>query len=311
VATPPRPGSLASRLGHVTTIIVVEDEPDIATFLAAFFRASGTEVIHTDPKSTTEVVELAVANRASCALVDLNLGGLSGFDVLEALHHDERLAAMPVVIVTADARATTRERAVGLGAAAFVPKPFNVKDLFATVRALVEGDPLLAESTDEATSADAEVRRGALRGGLLPAHVLQHRLSNAVAAARRSRVSVAFALLRVTVGGSGQPAVMAEVATVLAEALATAEILGATAPDELAVLFPADDADSAGSHLTAALGDKPMDLDLPAGRKVSVQCAAGIAASPAHATTGDELYMAADAALAEAVESGQVLATAR
>jgi hypothetical protein len=191
-----------------------------------------------------------------------------------------------------------------------VPKPFNVKDLFATVRALVEGDPLLAEKGGVPTSA-ASLRRGALRGGLLPADVLQQRLAGAVATARRNRASTAFAIVRVVGPRPNQAAAMVELATMLTGALAEAEVLGATAPDELAILFPAEDADSAGKDLTTVLGDEPLDVELPAGRTVTVQYSAGVAGSPEHATTGDELYLAADAALAEAVESGRLLATAR
>jgi DNA-binding response OmpR family regulator len=311
MASVPRPGSLASRLGQSSTILVVEDEPDIATFLGAFFRASGTQVVHLDPESASDAVEAAVQLGAACALVDLNLGGISGFDILEAIRDDHRVSLMPVVIVTADSRPATRERAVGLGAAAFIPKPFNVKDLFATVKALVEGDPLLGDAGEEASDTDATLRRGALRGGLLPADVLAHRLAAAVAGARRERASVAFAIVRLVGSAAGQPAVVSELATHLDSSLGGAEVLGASAPDELAVLFPACDATRASAALAAAIGSEPVELVLPAGRTVSARCTAGVASSPEHATTGDELYMAADAALADAVESDQPVAVAR
>jgi CheY-like chemotaxis protein len=302
---------LASRLGQSSTIIVVEDEPDIATFLGAFFRASGTQVVHLNPTTVDAVVQTAVDTEAACALVDLNLDGISGFDILEAIRADERIAAMPAVIVTADSRPATRERAVSLGASAFVPKPFNVKDLFATVRALVDGDPLLPEETDTGKAERATVRRSALRGGILPSDVLQDQIGTAIAEARRGRTPVALALIRVVGTAAGQQAVTAELASKLAGSLAGAEVLGTCAPDELAVLFPTDDAASAHAHLEAALGPTPLTIDLPAGRRVSVDWAGGVAGCPEHASTGDELYMAADAALADAFESGQPVATAR
>jgi CheY-like chemotaxis protein len=311
VASSPRPGSLASRLGQSSTIIVIEDEPDIATFLGAFFRASGTEVVHLNPTTAGVVVDTAVETAAACALVDLNLDGISGFDILEAIRVDPRTAMLPAVIVTADSRPATRERAVSLGASAFVPKPFNVKDLFATVRALVEGDPLLPEQTDTSKANRATVRRSALRGGILPSDVLQHQIGTAIDGARRDHVPVALALIRVIGTAAGQQAVTAELASKLDGSIKGAEVLGASAPDELAVLFPAEGAASAHAQLEAALGASAVEIDLPAGRRVSVAWAAGVAGCPEHATTGDELYMAADAALADAVESGQPVATAR
>ncbi|GAC1386543.1 MAG: hypothetical protein NVSMB4_13690 [Acidimicrobiales bacterium] len=139
--TRPRPGSLASRLEETParTVLVVEDEPDIAGFLGAFFRASGTNVVHVDPLTASEVVERAVELDAACALIDLNLSGITGFDVMEAQRADERVTSLPVIIVTADARPATQQRAAALGAVGFVPKPFNVKDLLSTVEALLEG----------------------------------------------------------------------------------------------------------------------------------------------------------------------------
>jgi CheY-like chemotaxis protein len=310
MASTPRPGSLASRFDVTSTVLVVEDEADIATFLGAFFRASGTEVVHVNPSTPAEVVELAAARSAKCALVDLNLGGLTGFDILEAMRHDERVNLIPIVVLTADARSATRERAVELGAAAFVAKPFNVKDLFATVQTLVEGDPLLGEGESNHVSG-AWLRRGALRGGLIPAEALHARLDEAVATAGRAGGTACFALIRVTGTTGHQAAVMTELATRLADALPHAEVLGASAPGELALVFPAEAAATAGKLVIDTLGSEAFNVTLPAGRVVSVAYAAGVASWPDHATTGDELYMAADAALAEAVDSGQPVTIAR
>jgi CheY-like chemotaxis protein len=306
----PRPGSLASRFDITSTVLVVEDEADIATFLGAFFRASGTEVVHINPSSPAEVVEMAAARSATCALVDLNLGGLTGFDILEAMRDDDRVNLIPIVVLTADARSATRERAVELGAAAFVAKPFNVKDLFATVRTLVEGDPLLGEGVSNQVS-DASLRRAALRGGLIPAEALHARLDDAVAAAERAGGTACFALIRVTGAPSDRPAAMTELATRLATALPHVEVLGASAPGELALLFPAEAATTASKLVTDTLGCDAFEVTLPAGRIVTIGYAAGVASWPDHATTGDELYMAADAALAEAVDSGQPVTIAR
>jgi diguanylate cyclase (GGDEF)-like protein len=155
------------------------------------------------------------------------------------------------------------------------------------------------------------VRRSALRGGLLPADVIHDALGDAIANARRDHDSAAFALLRVLGAPGGQPAVISELATMLAKAMPAADVLGSTAPDELAVLFAGASAMNAVQDLASAIGDEPLSLTLPAGRTITLNLAIGVAASPEHAATGDELYMAADAALASAVESGEVLATAR
>lgn len=137
----PRPGSLADRLSSTTTVLSVEDEPDIAGLLAAFFKASGQGLVHVDPRSVDDVLTALETHTPTCVLLDLNLAGLSGLDVLEAIRADARYRDLPVVVVTADSRPVTRTRADQLGATAFVPKPFNVVELFDQVAALSGSAP--------------------------------------------------------------------------------------------------------------------------------------------------------------------------
>jgi two-component system, cell cycle response regulator DivK len=275
---------------------VVEDEPDIASFLTAFFRASGTEVVSLDPTDAQDVVERAAELDVACMLVDLNLGGLSGFDVLEAVADDHRVASIPIVIVTADARSATQERAAALGAVGFVPKPFNVKDLFMTVQTLVDSDQT-AHADDPSVA-------------LISADSLHARLDEAVHHARQCHLSTTFALIRLA-GPAASPVVVHEVARRLEPAMPSAQVLGATAADELAVLFPSCGPAEAGSLVVGALGDGRLEVELAPGRAVGVDVRAGLAASPHHAATGDELYMAADTALAEAVDAAEPVVVAR
>jgi CheY-like chemotaxis protein len=285
----PKPGSLASRLDtdRVRTVLVVEDEPDIATFLGAFFRASGTELVHLDPADVAEVVERAVEVDASCVLIDLNLSGFSGFDVLEGFAADERVREVPRVVVTADARPSTQDRAAVLGATAFIPKPFNVKDLFRTVQSILD-----AQETAPLVSSDA----------------VYLKLAAAITAARRTKADTSFALIRWS-GTSSSPIIVDEVARRLEPA--AVEILGATAADELAVLFARCSAERAAEQIAAALGDGPLDLELAPDRRVTVTVHVGVASSPAHGATGEELYTAADIALADAADAGRLVAIAQ
>jgi CheY-like chemotaxis protein len=134
----PRPGSLASRLGQMdAAVLVVEDEPDIATFLGAFFRASGLQVVHLDPEMPGEVVAAAVERPPACILLDLRLRGFSGLDVLAQLRADQRLRDTPVVVFSGDGSPERRAEADAFGVAAFVTKPFSVKDLYQLVSELV------------------------------------------------------------------------------------------------------------------------------------------------------------------------------
>jgi CheY-like chemotaxis protein len=130
---------------------------------------------------------------------------------------------------------------------------------------------------------------GALRdSGVLGRSDLEGELDLALAGADLSPVG--FALVRVH--GAVEP-----VAEALNAALPRDAIVGRSAPDELAVLLRGVDARGAMEVITLALHGH--------------RAVAGVAAAPDNATTSDELYMAADAALAEAAERGHPVAVAR
>jgi DNA-binding response OmpR family regulator len=286
----PRPGSLASRIdgpGDGPTVLVVEDEPDIAAFLGAFFRASGTALVHIDPHRPSEVVDAAVEHKAACMLLDLRLDRLSGLDVLSAVREDPRLAGLPVIVVSADDRDETRNQAMVRGASAYVTKPFNVKELFAQVHQLL-GEP----------GAGAAASPPGYR--LLRHDELQSRIDAAVAQSRKKGSPIALGLIRVRDGGR-EPAfaTVTGSARTLQDHLAPDAVVGCSGPDEVAVLLRPDDGDvDAVGKAASALGG-------------TLTATVGVALFPDHAADGDELYMAADAALTEATERGLPLVQAQ
>jgi two-component system OmpR family response regulator len=116
-------------------ILVIEDDPPVAAGLVRGLRAAGFAVeLATDG---TTGARLAVAGGVDAVLLDLMLPGLSGFEVLEALHG--RASAPPVIVLTARVELDDRLRAFGLGAADFVPKPFWIEEIVARLRARVPG----------------------------------------------------------------------------------------------------------------------------------------------------------------------------
>ena len=119
-------------------MLVVEDQADIAAFLGAFFRASGLELSHINPRSTAEVLETVATESPACVLLDLGLAGFSGLDVLRELRASgPGVGDTPVIVLTADAREVTQKAAWAAGATDYMTKPFLVRDLFDRVEAFV------------------------------------------------------------------------------------------------------------------------------------------------------------------------------
>jgi DNA-binding response OmpR family regulator len=294
-----RPGSLANRLSASTRILAVEDEEDIAEFLRAYFRASGYDLVHVDPTSPEDVIAAIESDHPDLILLDYGLRGFSGHDAYRLIRAQDRFAFLPVIVVTGDstARAKTQDTASGLGLDAFVPKPFNVNTLAGVVGERIEAARLMAKAgRDESL-------------GVMTQAYLTARLSDEIAAAPKDH-PVTFGLvqlrtlsgIRSSAGQDGVLYVVRELIAVIRDRLPTEAVLGRTDTNELAVLVSGSDATTIEALLTAALAATPTEMNLPGGATVSVELAAGLACYPRHASSVDELYMAADAALADAVD---------
>jgi DNA-binding response OmpR family regulator len=119
------------------TILVVEDETRILSFLVRAFEAEGYAV-----ESATDGAEaLDRSRRRPPALVvlDLLLPGVDGLSVLRELKRER--PDLPVVILSARSDLATKLRGFELGASDFVPKPFALDELLARVRAHLRRNP--------------------------------------------------------------------------------------------------------------------------------------------------------------------------
>ncbi len=79
-------------------------------------------------------------------LLDLQMPGISGFDVLRALRADPRLALLPVVLCTAAPTELVREEAIRLGAQAFMAKEDAFDELERVLTRLFRGRAAKAAS---------------------------------------------------------------------------------------------------------------------------------------------------------------------
>lgn len=108
---------------------VIDDDISLLRALQRLLGASGFRV-----KAFSSAEEfLAARNCASvgCLVLDVHLGGLSGFEL-----HDRLVSAgrrIPVVFITAHDDALTRERARRAGAIDYLRKPFNDDSLIAGI----------------------------------------------------------------------------------------------------------------------------------------------------------------------------------
>ena len=113
-------------------VLVVEDNERNMKLLRDVLAASGYRTLEATTGSLA--VELAQRHIPDVVLMDVQLPDLDGVEALRRIRGDARTAYVPVVAVTAQAMDGDRERCLGAGFDAYLPKPVDVRELLALVR---------------------------------------------------------------------------------------------------------------------------------------------------------------------------------
>ena len=117
------------------SILIVDDQKANVALLEQMLHDAGYVSIAStmDPR---EVCELHRKNRYSLILLDLQMPGMDGFQVMEGLKEVERDGYLPVLVITA--QPAHKLRALEAGAKDFVSKPFDLAELRARVHNILE-----------------------------------------------------------------------------------------------------------------------------------------------------------------------------
>jgi DNA-binding response OmpR family regulator len=114
------------------TILVIEDEDAISSFVSAYLRKDGFTVVATP--SGREALGFVRANQPALVILDLMLPDLDGMEVCRRIRETSDL---PILMLTA--RDDDLDKIAGLDAGAddYLTKPFNPRELVARVRAIL------------------------------------------------------------------------------------------------------------------------------------------------------------------------------
>jgi two-component system, OmpR family, alkaline phosphatase synthesis response regulator PhoP len=123
-------------------VLVIEDEPSVARLVQLIVELEGHEVLIADDGSRG----FAMAQRQvpDAILLDLMMPIMDGFAALQALREDERTSHIPVVVLSAIAKESAKERCIDLGAQAVVSKPFDTEELLVRLDAAIAGSERVA-----------------------------------------------------------------------------------------------------------------------------------------------------------------------
>jgi CheY-like chemotaxis protein len=118
------------------TVLVIEDEPLVATFLKVVVETEG-HVVRMAANREAIVAQLRQAPLPDIVILDLMLPDTSGFDVLQRMKSHPALADVPVVIVTGQATRESVVNGLAFGADGYFTKPFEIDVLLRGMKAVL------------------------------------------------------------------------------------------------------------------------------------------------------------------------------
>ena len=117
------------------SILIVDDNEAVVSMLEELLRSAGYDSV-ASTRNPHEVCELYCKNRYDLILLDLQMRGMDGFQVMEKLKGIEKSGYLPVLVITA--QADHKLRALKAGAKDFVSKPFDRAEILVRVHNMLE-----------------------------------------------------------------------------------------------------------------------------------------------------------------------------
>jgi diguanylate cyclase (GGDEF)-like protein len=290
------------------TVLVAEDSMVIRAVLRRSLEEEGYRVV--EASDGQAAIDRCHEDRPDTVLLDIEMPGLNGHEVLAYLQADEELRRIPVVFLTG--KTGTDDIVAGLrsGAHDYLKKPFEAAELIARVGAAVRTKLLQDELRDQSAEFARMSRIDALTGLYNRRH-LEERLREADSAAVRHSRDLCVVMVDIdhfkqvndTEGHQGGDDVLREFTRRLQAEVRGEDVAGRWGGEEFLVILPETDIAGAATlaeRIRASVAAEPFTHGT---RRFAVTMSAGCAAGPAGDT--DELIRRADAALYRAKGEGR------
>ena len=117
-------------------ILVVDDSKVMRDMITACLRPD-PEISVTQASSGLEAIERLSLRAYDALVLDLNMPDIGGLEVVEFVRGQDKLKALPILIVTTRSDDGSREKVLAAGASKYLTKPFTPDVILAELQALL------------------------------------------------------------------------------------------------------------------------------------------------------------------------------
>src|SRR5215470_20009805 len=133
-------------------ILAVADDPILREFPSVYLTTPMSEVVSV--ADAAAALDLLSREAFDIAMIDIEMPGMNGFELVERIRAQDSLRALPIVIVTGREDIVSIDRAYNTGATSFATKPVNWRQLSHQLRYVVRA------SRSQAAGSQAQAGRG-------------------------------------------------------------------------------------------------------------------------------------------------------
>ena len=121
----------------MTRLLIVDDSKVMRDMVAACLRPL-ERVSFEFAASGLEAIERLSLSDFALVVLDLNMPDIGGVEVVEFIRSQDKLARLPVLIVTTRGDEASRQQVLAAGASKYMTKPFSPEQILSAVRELLQ-----------------------------------------------------------------------------------------------------------------------------------------------------------------------------
>jgi CheY-like chemotaxis protein len=115
-------------------VLVVDDSPSVRRVVSGMLKANGWQV--QTARDGVEALEVIARERPAVVLLDIEMPRMDGYELMATIRSQDQYRFLPLVVLTSRAATKHHQRAMQLGANAYVVKPYQDEELLQTLAQL-------------------------------------------------------------------------------------------------------------------------------------------------------------------------------